>query len=76
MAGGDKVKVYRTEYTRKTYGQDDPMDVVICFDTTGSMSRFLVDVRKDIAKTMKRIFRKIRNVRVAVMFRNLIQATE
>ena len=54
MAGDeDKVKIYRTKQEKKKYGKNHPMDVVICFDTTGSMSRYLVEVREDIAKTMR-----------------------
>lgn len=68
MAGGDKVKVYRTEHVKKTYSDDHPMDVVISFDTTISMSRFLLEVREQIARTMRKVFSNIKNVRVAVSF--------
>ena len=70
MAGDeDKVKIYRTKQEKKKYGKNHPMDVVICFDTTGSMSRFLVEVREDIAKTMRKIFSEMKNVKVAVSVR-------
>ena len=43
-----------------------PIEIVISFDTTGSMSRCLGEVRRKVEDTIQRLFADIPNLRIAI----------
>ena len=43
-----------------------PIELVFCFDTTGSMYSCLTEVRKNVEEMIKRILGDISNIRIAV----------
>lgn len=45
----------------------DPIDLVLSFDTTGSMMPCLAEVRRKIADTVQRLFRDIPGLRVGII---------
>ena len=46
------------------------MELVFCFDTTGSMYSCLTEVRKNVEEMIKRILGDIANIRIAVSMRD------
>lgn len=45
----------------------EPIDIVISFDTTGSMYPVLTQVRKNVSQTVQRLFKEIPNLRVGII---------
>src|SRR5690242_4186826 len=45
----------------------DPIDVVISFDTTGSMSSVLAQVRREIKQTVERLMGELPDIRIGII---------
>jgi hypothetical protein len=51
----------------ETTAKQEPIDLVISFDTTGSMYPCLAEVRRKVDETAKRLFREIPNLRIGIV---------
>lgn len=51
----------------ETTAKPEPIDLVISFDTTGSMFPCLAEVRRKVDETAKRLFREIPNLRIGIV---------
>ena len=58
--------LYRTANSRRRLPENHPYDVVLCYDSTGSMGDFINSVKASSAVMVRRIFDGIRGVKIGV----------
>ena len=58
--------IHRLDFSKRTQQNGRPFDVVICFDTTGSMQGFINSVKKSAQEMVKDITDQIAEARIGV----------
>lgn len=58
--------IHRVIYPRRKLPDDHPFDIILCFDTTGSMHGFLNAVKESTEELVTEICAKIKNVQIGV----------
>ena|SRR3990167_7971804 len=59
--------VVKTKETKKKKEENTPVDVVIAFDTTGSMSSYIQSVRDHAKETVKELFKNSPNLKMKIV---------
>lgn len=67
FGGGSSAKKARTSTSTSTSAKGFDVELVLSFDTTGSMSSVLLEVRKQLKHLLKRMFSEVADIRIAVV---------